>query len=259
MSYKSFDASTMLAISGPWSDDTQDRPLLEGCPVTAGIVPIIVDSHNEVMRMMVASDNIGEKLKALTDQTQTLDGDHDDKFRSLHGLFTAMAAVSEEPRKSQLLEARDVLMPEGLMGVQRSFLAESANVEVAREKLTPEIEALLKDVSIGAKTMYDLFTEWLESGRKLGAAERKRAQFQEESAAVRVTARDLQQARYRWIRTVNALAALLELDYNFPKDMRTRILQPLRTTEAKQSRTKTAAPEASDTPDSSDDENAQAV
>ena len=259
MSYKSFDAPTMLAISGPWVDAMKDRPLLEGCPVTAGIVSVIADSHNEVMRMMVASDNIDEELKSLTGQTQALDGVHDDKFRSLHGLFTAMAAVSEEPRRSQLEAARDLLMPDGLMGVQRSFLAESANVEVAVQRLTPEIETLLQDVAIGEKTMHDLFNEWVESGRELGAMERKRAQFAEESSANRVTAKDLQQARYRWIRTVNALTSLLELDYNFPEEMHTRILQPLRAAESKQSRAKASTPEAGAASDASGDESAEAV
>ena len=260
MSYKSFDASTMIAISDPWVDVVKDRPLLEACPVTAGIVPVIADAHNEVLRMLVASDDVDEKARALTEKVQAFDGVHDDKYRSLYSLFTAMAAVSEAPRRAALEEARDLLMPEGMLGVQRSFLAEAANVEVARKRLTPQIRTLLLETVVGARTMLDLFNDLVAAGRELGEAERERARFAESSAASRVSARDLQQARYRWIRTVNALTALLELDYDFSEALRTRILQPLRAAEAKQTGKKTPIVEETDTPaDTPESDNANAV
>jgi len=48
-----------------------------------------------------------------------------------------------------------------------------------------------------------------------------------------VTAEDIQNARFKWIRTVNALSTLLDMGEGISEEIRIRILQPLLAAEVK--------------------------
>ena len=83
------------------------------------------------------------------------------------------------------------------------------------------------------RNVFQMFNEWVEAGRQLGDVERERVRLAESQSDDQVTAQDMQQARYRWIRVVNALTTLLDLESDFPEEDRIRILQPLLTAEEK--------------------------
>jgi hypothetical protein len=143
------------------------------------------------------------------------------------------AASSDETRRRVIENIRDTLLPDGLSGTLRTYLAEAGNVEMAATRITPEMESTLKGIVVDGRSLFQLFNEWVEVGRKLGDVERERARLAEKQTVGGVTAADVQRARFKWIRSVNALCAVLELESGFPEEDRVRILQPLRTAEAK--------------------------
>jgi len=230
---KSFDVPTMIAISDPWVDERKDKPVLLSVPLIAGLVPILEEAHNPLLRLQLKPSEADAAMRSLTEQALALDGEQDDRYRSLHSILTGWAAVSSEARRAILERLRDTLLPEGLGGTQRTYLAESGNVELAVSKMTPEMETTLKEIVVDGTTAFQLFNEWVELGRKLGDVERERARIAQTQSGTGVTAKDIQNARYRWIRAVNALSTLLELESDIPEDIRIRILQPLRAAEAK--------------------------
>ncbi len=117
--------------------------------------------------------------------------------------------------------------------VQDSYLSESGAVELAVSRLTPEIEAVLAGNAVEGKSLRSYFDEWVALGRELGDIERRRVRIAERDEDEEVTQQDVLNARHQWIRTVNALKCLLELESDIPEETRIRILQPLRNAEAK--------------------------
>ena len=257
MGFNAFDVPTMVAVSDPWVDDAKDKPLLEAQPLIAGLVPILVSSHRGLLRIRITPSDLEAKAKALSDLAFALDNDHDARYRALHAVFTGCAAVSEAPQREVLESLRDELLPEGLAGTQRTYLAESGAVELADSRITPEKEQILKGVEVAGKNLFQLFNEWVAVGRKLGDVERERARLSE-TTETRTTAKDVQQARYTWIRAVKALLVLLDLKSDITEETRIRILQPLRAAEAKFAKKRAAVDptEGLDPTDSGTDEGA---
>ena len=232
MGFNTFDVPTMIAVSDPWVDETKDKPLLTGQPLTAGLVPIIEKAHNGLLQMRVTPSENAAAAEALAARAAELDADHDDRYRGLHAVLTGWASISNEKRRATIESLRDKLLPDGLAGVQRTYLAEAGNVELALSQLTPEDEATLKSIVVDGTDLLVRFNEWAAVGRMLGDVERERARLSEHSEN-RITAADVRTARFKWIRAVNALTALLELASDVPEEMRLRILQPLRAAESK--------------------------
>lgn len=234
MGFKAFDVPTMIAVSGPWVDENKDMPLLLSQPLTVGLVPILAATHNGLLQVRVTPSESDAVMRMLSEQAFSLDSDHDERYRVLHTILTGWAAASsDESRRRALENIRDTLLPDGLSGTLRTYLSEAGNVELAVTRMTPEMANTLKGIVVEGRSLFQLFNEWTEVGRKLGDVERARARTADRPTAGGVTAADVQQARYKWIRAVNALCALLALGSGFPEEDRIRILQPLRTAEAK--------------------------
>jgi hypothetical protein len=246
----------MIAISDPWVDSIKDKPLLESVPLTAGLVPILAATHNQLLVLRIVPAAKEALMQTLSSQAWTLDTDHDDKYRALHSILSGWAQVSNTARRLEIETVRDTIFPDGLAGTQRTYLAESGNVELALSQITPAIEAVLNSIVVDSKSMFELFHEWVTVGRELGNVERERARLTEKDAGSGVTAKDILLARFKWIRAVNALCALLDLDSEIPEDTRIRLLQPLRTAEAKFARKKSQAVDPTEGLDPTLEENA---
>jgi hypothetical protein len=235
----------MIAISDPWVDDRRDKALLVSMPLTAGLVPILVSAHSGLLQIRLVASEDEAIARVLAEQALTLDSEHDERYRSLYAIVTGWAAVSSsEARRNMLEKLRDTLFPEGLAGTQRSYLAEAGNVELAVSKLTPEIEETLNSIIVDGRSVFQIFNEWVEVGRKLGEVERERARLSVKKSDDVFTAKDVLNARFFWIRAVNALSAVLDLESEVTNETRVRILQPLRSAEAKFARKRTAASSA---------------
>ena len=258
MSVRTMDAATMIAVSDPWVDPQRDRPLFESYPLIAGMVPIVGTAHAELLRVRVTPSENKAAAKLLSEKALALDTEHDDRYRGIYTLLSTWASVSKEKRRATIEKLIEELFPEGLAGTQRSYLAEAGNIELAASRLTPEAEKTLASIVVDKQNMLQLVNEWIVVGRKLGEVERERARLTE-TADNRITAQEVMQARYQWIRAVNALRALLELESDIPEDVRVRILQPLRTAEAKLARKRAAVDptDGLDPTEMSDDETSE--
>lgn len=232
MGFNAFDIPTMVAVSDPWVNEAKDKPLLASQPLIAGLVPILEKAHTGLLRIRVTPSDQAAEAKRLSETAFALDSEHDARYRALHAILTGCAAISAEKERTAIENLLSELLPEGAAGTQRSYLAESGAVELADSRMTPEKERLLRSLEVAGKNVFVLFNEWVAVGRRLGDVERERVRLGETSAD-RITAKDVQQARYSWIRAVKALLALLELDSDISDETRIRILQPLRTAEAK--------------------------
>ena len=232
MSLVRYEIAAMIAISESWVNPEKDRALLESHRLTAGLVPILAREHNALLRTRMSRLEMDDKQKELAEKAAVLDTAHDEAYRTLHGMLTSLAMMSGDERRARLDEIRETLMPEGIRDPQLTFLAESGTVEMATSMLSREMEALMRGIEVDGRSLMQLFNEWVDAGSKLGNVERQRTQLAEMKGGEGwLTGRDIQNGRYRWMRAVNALLALLELDSDISEQTKTRILQPLRDAE----------------------------
>ncbi|MBN2529730.1 MAG: hypothetical protein JXR76_25290 [Deltaproteobacteria bacterium] len=234
MSTVRFDVPTMIAISTSWVNAKKNRRLLEAHPLTAGLVPILETVHTDLLNTTVVPSELAEKSKALSDEAARLDGLYDAGYRLLHSMLTATSLAYPENQRMPLENLVNTLLPEGAAGTRQSYLAESGAVELAFSRLTPEMEAILRNIAVANMTLYEVFNKWVDAGRRLGEVETERALLMDQKKDEnRITGRDVQKARYRWIRAVNALESMLALESDISDADKARILQPLRRAEAR--------------------------
>ena len=236
MSKRDFPTTTMIAISDPMADSEQDKPLLESYAPTAGIMPHVVRAHNELLRIQFSPGKVKQKLIELAEKAATIDMAHDKAYRLLHNILNSLATIASGERKRKLETVRDALMPEGLSGTQASYLSEAGRVKVAASRITPEMETTLRETVVEGYNLYDLYTQWQDAGEQLGQVERERVRLSESEADGAITLSDVQKARFLWVRTMNVLVDIIELDPDAPKELENHILQPLRNAEAKYAR-----------------------
>ncbi len=233
MSFRAFDVPTMIAISDTWVADGPDKALLESSPLTAGLVPILASAHQDLLRLRLAPSEPEASMRSLSERAFALDREYDSRYRGLRAILTGCAAVSNDARRGVLDNLRDTLLPDDLEDGRRNCLDPSGRAALPTSKLTEEDEQTLRDITVEGKSLLTLYSEWVQVGRRLCAVERERARITEEKAHHTVSAKDVLNAGFKWIRAVGTLAALLDLDSNIPQEARLRILAPLRAAEEK--------------------------
>lgn len=239
MSYRGFSSITMIGITNPLLHTANDKSLLESHQLTRGLVPYLRQAHNELLQLQDLPTDVEIKARELTEKAGELDGLYNDRYRSFYSILSGLAAVTpNDIRRYKLKRMRDALMPEGLNCGQSSFLEESQRVEVAVSRLTPDMKKMLQETVVMEKSLYHIFSEWVDAGRRLGEVERQRVRLGESDPIASETLTKVQNARHQWLRVMNALVSIVQLDSEYvPEQLRTDILQPLRTAESNHART----------------------
>ncbi len=233
MDLKSFSIPSMVAISSPWTNEKEDRPLLASIPLLAALLTTLTEVHQALVTLRVTVSSSSKELKALIGETLLLDKLHDALYRGCSNVLTGAADLAaDEAKKAAILEVRDTLFPKGPGAVLESYLDEVGAVEIMAARLTPEIRAFLATVVIDGVPLSTTVDKLVATGVSLGQAERQKAQLSSaKDSAVRKS--DILKARYRWITIVQTLIQLLDIAPEVTEETKNRILQPLLREEAK--------------------------
>ena len=246
MSLRNLSAQSMVVVSGAWIDPERERPVLEGISLVAPLLPELKKAHGNLIRMQVTGSDAEKELGGIKKEEAALDKVHDRKVRGVFGVLTAMAELADTPDKAEgCIDLRDRLFPLGLRAVGRSYLDEAGDVEMVAGRLDDESRGLLKKFPLPGTDLCAEVEAWIEAGGKLGELETKRSRLEGSDKEDGVTRSEAAAARNRWIRTVNALLTNLDLVEDLDEETRRRILEPLRTAEAKADRRRQEA----DSPD----------
>jgi len=228
MSLKILSTGEMVTLSEPWTNKSSAPcAAIRAIPDLVPIAARVSEAHTE---LFTTQPNVNQAtVSALTDQALQLDSRHDTLARSIYGLVTGFAeAAANADETRALLELRDVLFPEGLQGVNRSFREEAGATKLLSQRLTREHRAALQKLPLpGSRTVLDQVDEFLSVGKRLGEIEDRRAAEQMPGGT---TGTDVIRARNKWIRAVNALLSMAEL-VEMPADTYQLVFGPLRAAE----------------------------
>ncbi|MBN2528890.1 MAG: hypothetical protein JXR76_21040 [Deltaproteobacteria bacterium] len=238
MAFNSLSTPAMVAVSGRLVNADQDMPLLQSYPMTAGVVPLLVVAHNGLLGLKSTDHAEKKQAEALAKEILALDKAHDERYRVLYTMLGALAQVAGAERRKWLEHIRDTLMPEGLLGTKRTYMSEYGGTIAAAARITAEMADTLKEIVVEGQSLLDLFHSWIALGKRLGDLEHERYRIMDEAKQQRHQRGEVQKRRFRWVRTMNLLVDLMELDDNLPEQLRSHILNPLVSARQKHTRKK---------------------
>lgn len=209
MALKRLYTGEMVSLSGPLTkSDHPDRQTLAAIPATAALLPELDGAHGSLLAMQVKPE-AESRLAVIIKAQKILDVRHDDLIRGVSGLLTSLAYLTKDPElAARFQHLLTVILPDGLDAVTRTYREESGQAALLESRLTPADVALLKKIKILEGTAWDAIKEWMDVGAQLGALEDERSAI---PATTGPAAADVVSARNKWIRTINAIRAVLDL------------------------------------------------
>ncbi len=186
------------------SPETDEHKALVSFPLGKAMLPEIQSSYDGLIAAQPPNDSA---IAALTSLLTQLDGDHDELVRAIFDRFQSeiRLALDDETRE-RLVRACDGLLPKGLATIQLSYAEQAGEAKLRAARVDDEIDKTLgKMKTYDGRTLGALYARLQETATEIGRQEKRRAQLGEEGARV-ARAGD---ARNQWIRTMNALAAVI--------------------------------------------------
>jgi len=253
MSRKRLATNEMIHISGEWLDP--DSPAHKAILASSDLAPTIArlqSAHQDLVNAAQPAALNPRLFQIIKEQTDA-DDRHDDIIRGVHGLLTATAMLFGPTEGGPFLTLRDLLVPDGLSSVQKSYTGEAGQAAQLSARLTPEIRAQIDHIRVGTKkdshTLGEFIDEWIDLGQKLGALENEKTRISPSDSGAAAGA-GLVAARNKWIRTVNLFVAVAEA-IELEPDTDRLIFGPLHAAESKADRRGRSGPLATDS-DSND-------
>lgn len=215
MALKRLTTEEMVQLSSAWvRSSSPAREALLGVEELAGLAARIDKCHAELVEAQ--PDVMDPRLSALMREAAATDLRHDSIVRGVDALTLGHALlIGDHPRAALLKKLREVLLPDGLTAVQKTYRAEAGAAELLQTRLakSPDVKAALATIPVFDRSLSDYVDEWVACAERLGELENQRASLVKTDGVSDGTR--LVNARNRWIRTINALvanAALAELD-----------------------------------------------
>jgi len=209
MALKKLSSEEMIQLSTPWvsAGDAANEAILK-VPLLSALLPNVQAAHEALFKMR--AHPVDSRTQRLSQDAAALDAKHDDLVRKVHGAFTVLADLSEA--NTEILQLRDLLLPEGLQHTKKTYRGKAGHAALVASKLDTGTTVALKALTLKDTTLLDLVQTWLDTAKKLGAAEESRARLNSTNGP---SSADATIARARWVRMANALLAnsdLIELD-----------------------------------------------
>jgi hypothetical protein len=230
---KSLSSPAMVASTEGWVTPGPVHTALSGIEEVSGFLGKMSSARDGLLNVQVTEVVTPEMraLKALSDEASTLDATYDRQYRSLyHVLFGNQLAASDEADQDAMASLLKRMFPKGLRMVNTTFLEESGEASLAKQRITEADRGLLAQIPAWNGTALSLVEAWIATGEKLGDVERRRAQLAEQvaSSSNTVSQSDVLTARNQWIRVVRAILSGLALTDDVDEQTLSTILQPLR-------------------------------
>lgn len=225
MALKRMRTGEMVAITNTWVREAHpDRQAMAAVPALAPLLPEVDAVHEGLCATHYAGPSTVRR-RQIQDQQKVLDVAHDDVLRGIWSYLWALIYFARtEAERQRLMRLVELLLPEGLTAVNKSYREEAGQAELAASRLTDEDRALLQSLGLpDGRNLLDLVNQWLSLGEALGALDRERSS---DPTDERPTHAEAQNARNQWIRTVQTVqdvAALVARDNPLIQEMMARV------------------------------------
>jgi len=220
MSYRSLSTEQMVEISRAWVEGPV-HDLLKTDGATSGALVLIQGTHDRMLEVRAADEDV--RAREISEELSRLDDRHDALTRGMYEALNAVSVFSTDEHRSQVfLDARQKLFPRGLVINRWTYMEQAGNAAEVAASLSDEVRAILDDTTVGDLTLGAAFDQWQEVSVALAD---KLAEQKGDARAI--SANEIQQARYSWIRGVMLFRGMIEASEAFDDAQKGTILGEL--------------------------------
>lgn len=220
MALRNLTTQLMVSFSKNWIDADKERPIIERYPIARALLPRLEEAHGNLLAFQRKSLDSQGEIAAIQREQARLDAEHDRKIRGVYNYLMALAELSDtEEEARNCLELRDLLLPDGLQAIIRSYAEESGEILLLQQRLSARAILDLRNIPVRGGNLYDHVDAWMKAGLMLGKLDEKRTDILKTLGESETKQADVARARNEWIRTVHALRANLDLDRASAEDM----------------------------------------
>ncbi|MFU8805112.1 MAG: hypothetical protein ACNA8W_14960 [Bradymonadaceae bacterium] len=238
MSRQSLLTPGMNAITEDLLNNPGKRTVLERYALTAALIPKLEGAHTNLVQVAQREGELRTRLQEIMAELASRDQTHDRMNRGIYNGLEAAADLAETPEEGQpFIAAQGDLYPERLTINSLSYLDQSGNALRIAQRATPEVRAILRQVQMGTRNLEEVLDAALENARIMGELVAEREGLSGDSDITRISANDVRQARFDWIKVINTLLSTLTL-VDIPPDDHRRLLANLQAAEARATRTR---------------------
>lgn len=215
MNLNALTTQAMLVQSDRWLHNPEVHAALMKYALGIALKPQLVVSYEQLSLVQASRGKVYGDISALSARIVEVDQDFDDGARCLFfGLEALIAGARDQTSSTQFTTLRDLLFPDGLSIIQRSFVDEGGAMLEIERRVTPEILRALDAIRLGDRTLGAVYRDWVAAGAMLRELTQKRAQVRASAArgGTALPAIDGRNARQQWIKTVHALLGAFELE-----------------------------------------------
>jgi len=220
MALRNFTTQQMVSFSRNWIDRAKERLIIERYPISRALLPRIEEAHGNLLTFQRKNLESQAAIAAIQKEQAQLDAEHDRKMRGVYHFLTSLAELSGDAERAEhYLELRDLLLPDGLLAVNRSYAAQGGEVLLLQKRLTPQAIESLRKIPTPEGSLHDHVQAWMKAGLALLELDRRRTDISKSDGETDTKQAEVARARAEWIRAASALRSCLELDRATPEDI----------------------------------------
>jgi len=194
-----------------------ERGAFESVPFLAVLLGKVEAVHNSLLSTQPNGDE-KKRAKDIQQELAIVDLRHDDVLRGIWYLLTSMSFLTQDLDERELyLSIRDVLLPDGLNAVQKSYVEEAGNALLTQQRLNDSYRQALRSVKTPVGNAYEFVEEWFQLAAKLNELEQERAPKEENSTQSK---QEHLKARNAWIKVIRSIQSISELLEVVPAPLR---------------------------------------
>ena len=221
--------NVMLLQSRHWLSDPAIRAQLLLLPLGAGLLLHLEQAHDRLASQSERRRLRGLSLAELTARMTVLGRRHDSKARALYATLQGLIDGTDDPARAGAYRSlQEMLFPEKLLIVNRSYAYRAGAVEAMSHRVTADIIAQMERTPVGDETLADWYRAWVDAGHELGklVAERLLLVNRTTRGGSRAADVNLRMARMQWINTVRTFLSAIDI-MDIDRTLRENLLSPL--------------------------------
>ncbi|RAL21293.1 hypothetical protein DL240_14310 [Lujinxingia litoralis] len=242
---------SMIAVFEDFLNSPEKRKIFESDPMVAPLLGPIESANRDLIRLTQQEGEAARELKEISDELAERSERHNAICRALDAGFTFARHLCETLREQRPIEAaRAVVLPDGLSVITSTYRDQAGHALRVEDRLNASLRDTLGRVVFDGEDLNALVDEYVAIGLRMNTLVARRAELQGEDDTTRVSANDLRQARYQWLKVTNSLLSVVEISSLSEGDKR-RLLANLHQAQAqaqarkaRSSQNTTAEPEA---------------
>ncbi|TXD34077.1 hypothetical protein FRC98_19670 [Lujinxingia vulgaris] len=255
MSLTYLNSPSMIAVFEDLLNSPEKRKIFESDPMVAPFVGPMEAANRDLIFLTRQEGECARELKEIGDELKECSERHNALCRALDAGFTFATYLCQTPREQRPIEtARAVVLPDGLSVINSAYRDQAGHALRVEDRLDTALRDTLGRVLFDGEDLNALVDEYVTIGHRMNVLTARRAELQGETDTTRISARDLRQARYQWIKVTTSLINVVELSGLSENDKR-RLLANLNQAQAQAQLRKTRnTPEDATEPEVGDKE-----